>query len=121
MFSIVICLQRRQTCLHVGLLMNKNEVLKVQENPLYRFNPFPHKTNLQQTTLNTSYQKHKQISIYMKVDKVDNHVAKGEIACFEQFLLLTHCFQKFSAAEASESVCRWERVKWLNSVVNYCL
>ena len=38
-------------------------------------------------------------------------MAKGEIACFEQFLLLSQCFQKSSAAEASESVDMLERVK----------
>ena len=37
-------------------------------------------------------------------------MAKGEIACFEQFLLLSQCFQNPSAAEASESVCMRERV-----------
>ena len=31
-------------------------------------------------------------------------MAKGEIARFEQFLLLSQCFKKPSAAEASESV-----------------
>ena len=43
--------------------------------------------------------------------RVENIVAKGEIARFEQFLLLSRCFQKSSAAETSESVCMWERVK----------
>ena len=46
---------------------------------------------LQQTTLYTSYQKHEQ-SLYMKVyllTKVKNIVANGEIALFEQFLLLS--------------------------------
>ena len=40
-------------------------------------------------------------------------MAKGEIACFEQFLLLSLCFQKaaLTAAEASESVYMRERVK----------
>ena len=38
-------------------------------------------------------------------------MAKGEIACFEQFLHLSQCFQKSSAADASESVYKWERVK----------
>ena len=42
---------------------------------------------------------------------VENIVAKGGIACFEQFLLLSQCFQKSSAADASESVYMWERVK----------
>ena len=43
--------------------------------------------------------------------KVENIVAKVEIPCFEQFLLLSHCFQKLSAAGASECVYIWERVK----------
>ena len=43
-----------------------------------------------------------------------NIVEKGEIARFEQFLLLSLCFQKLkkpSAAERSESVYTRERVK----------
>ena len=32
---------------------------------------------------------------------VENIVSKGEIACFEQFRLLSQCFQKSSAADAS--------------------
>ena len=35
----------------------------------------------------------------------------GEIAHFEQFLLLLHCFHKSSAAEVSENVCMLESVK----------
>ena len=42
--------------------------------------------------------------------KVENIVTKGEIARFVQFLLLSLCFQKTSAAYASECVCKWERV-----------
>ena len=42
--------------------------------------------------------------------KVENIVAKEEIARFEQFLLLQLCFQKSSAADASESVYMRERV-----------
>ena len=45
----------------------------------------------------------------MKVE-VENIVAKGEIARFVQFLLLSLCFKKPSAAEASESVYMRERV-----------
>ena len=37
-------------------------------------------------------------------------MAKGEIACFEQFLPLSLGFQKLSAAEASKSVNMRERV-----------
>ena len=41
--------------------------------------------------------------------KVENIVSKGEIARFEQFLL-SQCFQKSSAAKASESIYIRERV-----------
>ena len=50
----------------------------------------------------------------LSLQKDKNIVAIGEIARFEQFLLLPQCFQKTSTAEASESVNMWERVK-----VNY--
>ena len=39
---------------------------------------------------------------------VEIFLAKGEIAHYEQFLLLTQCFQKSSAAEASGSICMWK-------------
>ena len=45
-------------------------------------------------------------------------MAIGEIACFEQFLLLSQRFQMSSAAEASESVYMWERV---NMIVVYSI
>ena len=41
--------------------------------------------------------------IYL-LKRVENIVTKGEIACFEQFLLLSQSFQKSSAAEASQNV-----------------
>ena len=59
-------------------------------------NPFPHTTILQQTTLNIFCQKVE--NLYNWKDnlslKVENNVAKGEIARFKQFLLLSLCFQK---------------------------
>ena len=59
------------------------------------FNPFPHTTILQQMTLNIFCQKMKNLYNWMdKWLKVENIVAKGEIARFEQFLLLSLCFQK---------------------------
>ena len=42
--------------------------------------------------------------------KLENIVAEGEIARFEQFLILSQCFQKSSAADASKCVYMWERV-----------
>ena len=47
---------------------------------------------------------------------MENIVAKGEIACFEQFLVLS-VFKKLSAAEASESVYMRERVKTIEGGV----
>ena len=38
-------------------------------------------------------------------------MAKREIAYNEYFLLLPQYFQKWSAAEASERVCMWDRVE----------
>ena len=59
-------------------------------------NLFPHTTILQQTTLNIFCQKIE--NLYNWMDnlwlKLENIVAKEEIACFEQFLLLSLCFQK---------------------------
>ena len=39
--------------------------------------------------------------------KVENIVEKGDIAHFEQFLLLSQYFQKSSAVDASESFFMW--------------
>ena len=47
-----------------------------------------------------------------------NIVAKGEIARFEQFLFLSQFVQKSSAADASECVCMWERVKFIIDVID---
>ena len=42
---------------------------------------------------------------------VENTVEKGEIACFEQFLLFPQCFQKACFPGASKGVIVWEWVK----------
>ena len=75
-------------------------------------NPFPHTTILQQTTLNIFCQNIENLHNWMDNlwQKVENIVAKGEIARFVQFLLLSLCFQK-AVWEASESVYMRERVK----------
>ena len=43
--------------------------------------------------------------------KVENMWQKGEIARLEQFVLFSHCFQKSSAAEASERVKPYHNVQ----------
>ena len=71
---------------------------------IFDHNPFPHTTNLQQTTLKTQCHKAEKSSVKIAklLNKVKNIVAKGEIARFEQFLILSKCFQKSSAASASK-------------------
>ena len=43
--------------------------------------------------------------------RVENTVGKGEIACYEQFLLFPQCFQKVCFPGASDVVFVWEWVK----------
>ena len=49
------------------------------------------------------YQKYGQMGIQLS-DCIENIVGKGEIACYEQFLLFLHCFQKLCVADSS----KWE-------------
>ena len=44
-------------------------------------------------------------------DWVENIVGKGEIACYEQFLLFPQCFLKLSVVDASNWVSMLFRVK----------
>ena len=41
-------------------------------------------------------------------NEVENIVAKGEIARYEQFLFLPKCFQELSSVDASQYVDMWE-------------
>ena len=43
--------------------------------------------------------------------RVENTVGKGEIACYEQFLLFPQCFQKACFPGASRGVIVWEWVE----------
>ena len=62
------------------------------------------------------------VTMFSKIRlKVENIVSKGEIARFEQFLLLPLCFQKPSAAEASESVYMRERVNPYLTLKSYII
>ena len=42
---------------------------------------------------------------------VENTVGKGEIACYEQVLLFSQCFQKIYTAAPKKPGLVWERVK----------
>ena len=44
--------------------------------------------------------------------RVENIVGKGEIACYEQFLLFPQCFQKTCTADTWKPGLVWERVKF---------
>ena len=41
---------------------------------------------------------------------VENTVQKGEIACYEQFLLFPQCFQKACTADTEKPGLVWEKV-----------
>ena len=75
--------------LTIGNFLNGAQVSSI--NLLTLLNPFPHTTILQQTTLNIFCQKIE--NLYNWMDnlwlKVENIAAKGEIACFEQYFLLS--------------------------------
>ena len=45
----------------------------------------------------------------------ENTVGKGEIACYEQFLLFPQCFQKDCFPGASKGVIVWEWVKHMSN------
>ena len=47
--------------------------------------------------------------------QVENTVGKGEIACYEQFLLFPQCFQKACFPGVSKGVIVWEWVKPFSS------
>ena len=76
----------------------------------YTLNPLPDdkildRSNLKQTADDNS----KFDENSRKFSKrVENTVGKGEIACYEQFLLFPLCFQKARFLEASKGVIVWE-------------
>ena len=55
----------------------------------------------------------------LKLSKqVENTVGKGEIACYEQFLLFQQCFQKACFPGALKGVIVWEWVKYASRIVS---
>ena len=49
-----------------------------------------------------------------KLKTVENHVAKGEIARYEQFLLYLQCFQKICTADMQKPVLKRFKSKSMN-------
>ena len=96
-FQKVYCCRCIKMHLFVGKWSTKMVAyFLVKGDPFILINPFPHITILQQTTLNIFCQKIENLINWMDNLwlKVENIVAKGEIARFEKFLLLSLCFQK---------------------------
>ena len=93
--TIILSIQQLYSHLQIYIPYISKDVLKSHLLLIYRlwerFNPFPHTTILQQTTLNIFCQKIQ--NLYNWMDnlwwKTENIVAKWEIARFEQFLLLS--------------------------------
>ena len=82
----------------------KNVIMYLKR--LSSYNPLPHTTILQQTTLNIFCK-----NLYNWMDnlwlKVENIVAKGEIARLEQFLLLSLCFFKNRLLQRRQKASIW--------------
>ena len=51
--------------------------------------------------------------------RIENTVGRGEIACYEQFLLFPQCFQKACFPGASKGVIVWEWVKEKNAFSSF--
>ena len=69
--------------------------------------PFPTYSKPAADNFENVYSKIKKKSIIVGIinkKKGENIVAKGEIACFKQFLLLSQCFQKLSPAVLSKCI-----------------
>ena len=79
--------------------------------------------NISQTTNFRCFQTEivcrRQFQIWWKWQKfsklVENTVGKGEIVCYEKFLIFPQCFQKTCTADTQKPGLVWERVntKWL--------
>ena len=52
-------------------------------------------------------------------EQVENTVGKGEIACYEQFLLFPQCFQKACFPGVSKGVIVWEWVKHYHTISHF--
>ena len=107
------CFQKASTC-GKGIIPSLEQMLLKKcswKRSNCLFNPLSLIQQLHKTALKTYWQKFEifpQMRVYsFKVEKI---VVKSETAHHEQFLLLPHCFQKSSAANAPECVCKWERV-----------
>ena len=76
------------------------------------FNPLPDDKVLDRSKMKQSaddnFKFHENIRKFSK--RVENTVGKGEIACYEQFLLFPQCFQKACFPGVSKGVIVWERV-----------
>ena len=79
-------------------------VLVVVACSLYMINPSPDMPILgfsNSAPNKDTMSKYEQIGIQLS-DWVENIVGRGEITCYEQFLLFPQCFQKLSVADASK-------------------
>ena len=84
---------------------NINEIIVAKVVWCRCVKPFHHTTILQQTTLNIFCQKIENLYNWMIILWLK--VAKGEIACFEQFLLLSPCFSKRCLPQRRQKASIW--------------
>ena len=86
---------------------SKSHDLHTGTSRLISFKPFTWYANFKLFKFSSKnkiwFQKYGQMGIQLS-DWVENIVGKGEIACYEQFLLFPQCFQKLSVDDASKWV-----------------
>ena len=82
-------------------------------------NPLPDDKNLDRSKLKQSADDNFKFNENSRKfsKRVKNTVGKGQIACYEQFLLFRQCFQKACFPGASKGVIVWEWVKTQDCVV----
>ena len=94
---------------------NKNQVGQISRLPYarnYLFNPLPDDKFKTSELKNFADHNFKFDENGRKLSKtVENTGRKGEIACYEQFLLFPSCFQKACFPGASKDIIVWE---WVN-------
>ena len=91
-------------------------MVKVALNTIQSFNPLPDDKILDRSILKRSADDNFKFDENSRKfsKRVENTVAKGEIARYEQFLLFLQCFQKPCFPGESKGVIVWE---WVNQLL----
>ena len=90
---------------HNAVYCRENSIIVYVNMENKSVKPFPTYNKFATDDFENVYSKLYKISLIVSINTakyVENIAAKGEIARFEQFLFLSRCFQRSSAADASK-------------------